>query len=99
MLNNIQLCDNIELHELIEMKLIRQGKKYSKKHKYARETRLGDSQTKSDNSWKNFLRDINREDNKYDEVIYEKGTIINEDHTTLTNHFGHGSARPKKIKK
>ena len=98
--NNKELNDSIELHELIEVKLIRQGKKYSKKHKYTREIIQGDSLTKSDNSWKKVKRDINREGNKYDESLYnDKSTSVHEDHTTLTNHFGHGSAKFRKIKK
>ncbi len=80
----IELNDSIELHELIEVNLIRQGKGHNKRHEYAREIMQGNSLTRDTGDWATIERSFDRENDKYDEIVKDsKGNIIYNEHIPL----------------
>jgi hypothetical protein len=47
--------------------------------------------------WHLVNRSVNRREDRYDEVIYDRetGAVVHEVHEPLHEHHGHGSARPR----
>lgn len=83
------------IHEQLTGKVKKKGVK-----KPTKEFIYGDDRRKSNNTWVDKTRIIDRENNQYTEIVKEKetGEIIHECKEALTDHFNHGSAKVKKEK-
>ena len=61
------------------------------------ESVAGDDQHRSSGQWNHLTREIDRESNRYREVIVnpQTGEVIRQVDEPLTSHVGRGSAKPK----
>jgi hypothetical protein len=57
----------------------------------------GDDLRKSDSKWMTKERVIDKDKNLYREIVKDPATgeIVHHDEEPLSDHFGHGSAKPK----
>lgn len=85
--------DKININNSIKGKSKIQGKKKPVKDFY-----FGDEYSKSRHKYVDKTRIIDRENDKYVEIVKDKESneIIHECQEHLTEHFGHGSAKFKK---
>ncbi len=84
--------DSTEIHEMISFKV--KGER-SGKRKIFHKGKSGDEFNHADQRWTVVSRNIDRDNNRYDELITEAatGTILREIHESLSEHRGRGSAR------
>lgn len=77
------------------------GNKINGKKKNCRDIVTGADYSKQCGKYVEKIRDINRTDNKYTEIVrdYETGEIIHFCNEKLSAHTGHGSAKLKNSKK
>lgn len=88
----VQLSDTVEVREMIGLKSKRQGDK-----KPFIETKTGDDLHRKSGRWMKLERHIDRENDHYHEKVTnpETGEVIHENDEPLSEHQGHGSAKPK----
>ena len=89
----VDIDERIELHEQLGVELKRQGAK-----KFAVQDRSGDDYGIVRQKWLKKVRVIDRETDRYLERIWdpETGEIVYECDEPLSQHVGHGSAKPRR---
>lgn len=89
---SLSFTDTIEIHEKISLKAKQQGFKKPRK-----ELVTGDEKYVAQDRWVHKERVIDRENDKYLEVVKDPktGEIIHQCEEPLSQHFGHGSAKHK----
>lgn len=87
--------DSVELHDCIKGKV--KDQRYPSKKKVRQIFFQGDDQRKSDGKWMTKERSIDRDNNKYKEVVTdpETGKVVHHCEEFLSKHKGHGSAKKK----
>jgi len=88
----ITINDTFELHD----NLVAKGSRPDSKKPFI-EQFVGDDLQKSNGKWMEKQRVIDRDNDKYDEVVKnpETGEIIHECHEPLSKHIGHGTTKSK----
>lgn len=89
----------VEVHDNLKGKV--KDKNFSSKKNPRYEFTEGNELRKSDNKWMKKTRIIDKYNNKYFEKVTdpETGEIIHENEESLSEHFGHGSAKSSDDKK
>lgn len=92
---NLGITDTLECYEKIGIKITQEGFK-----KPRMELIGGDEKYVAQDKWVQKDRIIDREKNKYFELVKdpETGEIIHKCEEPLSHHFGHGSAKSKEKK-
>lgn len=88
---------NYKVDLLETMQVTEEGKHHSK-HRYVIEFEAGDDLHRDSGKWMDKVRLIDRREDNYLEVITdpETGEKVRDCHELLSEHQGHGSAKPKK---
>ncbi len=94
----ISFTATVSTHVAMDAKARRPGEK-----KPFREIRAGDSLTQRTGEWNDHSRDIDRDNNRYQERVVEKrtGEVLHEADEPLDRHVGHGDDkknRPRRDK-
>ena len=86
----LKIEDTIEMHDQLRGKVKKQGKK-----KPTKEFITGDDYNHSREKFVHKEREIDRENDRYREVVKDKetGEIIHQDEGPLSEHWGHGTAK------
>ena len=88
----VHIQENLTIHEKIGLKHKRPGNK-----KPIYESVVGSDLHRKSGQWNHLTREIDRENNRYKEVIVNPitGEVIRCVDESLTDHTGRGSAKPK----
>jgi hypothetical protein len=87
--------DKIEMHDALKGKV--KDKNFPSKKNPRREFFVGDEIRASDGKWMNKERDIDKDIDKYKEIVVdpENGEVVHHCEESLKKHLGHGSAKKK----
>jgi len=87
--------DSVELHDCIKGKV--KDSRYPSKKKIRQKFLQGDDKRKSDGKWMEKERLVDKDNDKYKEVVTdpETGKIVHHCEEPLSEHTGHGSAKKK----
>ncbi|ACM20938.1 hypothetical protein Geob_2588 [Geotalea daltonii FRC-32] len=90
------ICEKLELHEALKGKV--KDKNFPSKKNPRREFFVGDEIRASDSKWMKKERNIDKDNDKYREVVVnpENGELVHHCEESLKDHIGHGSAKIKK---
>lgn len=96
---SLSTSDSIGIHD--RARIWEKGNKINGKKKNCRDIVTGADYSKQCGKYVEKIRDINRTDDKYTEIVrdYETGEIIHFCNEKLSAHTGHGSAKLKNSKK
>jgi phage FluMu protein Com len=86
---------DFDLHENVKGKL--KDRNFNSKKNPRYEFFEGDDLRKNDGKWMKKSRVIDKDNDKYKEVVTDpnSGEVIHENEESLSDHFGHGSAKFK----
>lgn len=86
-------CESIEMHDALKGKV--KNKNFPSKKNPRREFFVGDELRKSDGKWMKKERNIDKDNNKYKEIVTdpETGEVVHHCEEPLKKHTGHGSAK------
>lgn len=89
----IEVSDSVQIHEMVKLKAT--GEREGRRKVFV-EGKSGDEFHRDDQRWTKVARTIDRDNDRYDEVITDAvtGEIRREVHEPLSEHTGRGSDRP-----